>query len=104
MQTSGNSWIGIGPTAGASTGDVLQLGYFATGDYGIIQAENRGTGYEILALNPSGGNVGIGTTTPTHKLSVNGNMTVNATIEPMVNQNLTIDASAGGGSVIIKLG
>jgi hypothetical protein len=45
-------------------------------NYGQIQAGDNSPGaplYYPLALNPSGGNVGIGTASPTGKLDVNGN-------------------------------
>ncbi len=38
---------------------------------GYIQASNTGSGFP-LSLNPSGGNVGIGTTNPGHKLHIEG--------------------------------
>lgn len=39
---------------------------------GFIQSRNTGTGAANFSLNPGGGNIGIGTATPTAKLSVNG--------------------------------
>jgi hypothetical protein len=39
---------------------------------GVLQAQTDGAGYDPIALNPYGGNVGIGTTNPQHKLAVNG--------------------------------
>ncbi len=39
---------------------------------GFIQALVNATAFKTLALNPSGGNVGIGTTTPSGTLSVSG--------------------------------
>ncbi|MES2457427.1 MAG: hypothetical protein V4594_17860 [Bacteroidota bacterium] len=39
---------------------------------GIIQANEGGIGYNTLLLNPVSGNVGIGTTTASEKLSVKG--------------------------------
>ncbi|PYF74209.1 hypothetical protein B0O44_104380 [Pedobacter nutrimenti] len=41
---------------------------------GVIQANEMNVGYNSLVLNPVAGNVGIGTTTPKEKLSVNGNI------------------------------
>jgi hypothetical protein len=57
----------------------LQLGTYNNGNYGgWIQAsyDNGGVNYgtEPLILNPQGGNVGIGTTSPGQKLEVNGNI------------------------------
>ncbi|MBL8030735.1 MAG: hypothetical protein JNK33_00195, partial [Candidatus Doudnabacteria bacterium] len=42
----------------------LFVGYHTSGDYGVIQAADVGTGFKNLLLNPLGGNIGIGTTTP----------------------------------------
>jgi hypothetical protein len=55
----------------------MQLGTYNNGSYGAwIQAsyDNGGVNYgtEPLILNPQGGNVGIGTTSPVRRLDVNG--------------------------------
>lgn len=41
----------------------LDIGYNNSTEYGFLQAY-KSTGYDRLALNPNGGNVGIGTTSP----------------------------------------
>lgn len=50
----------------------LRLWYNATDDVGEIQAMEDLATYKSLLLNKSGGNVGIGTTSPTATFSING--------------------------------
>ncbi len=72
VETVGNTYGFVTGQAGSATGKILALGYFLTGDYGIIEALHQGTTYKNLAISPNGGNVGIGTTTPNSKLEVVG--------------------------------
>src|SRR5439155_3561427 len=68
---------------GNVSGKRITIGYDETGDdIGAIQSVHTGVGFKNLSLNPNGGNVGIGTTTPDLKLSVSGDA----------------DKSVGGGS------
>ncbi|MFT3868482.1 MAG: hypothetical protein QM715_08290 [Nibricoccus sp.] len=60
------SGLGYGTPTAAQAG-TLELYNNATGNTTL----QSGTSYSLL-LNPEGGNVGIGTTSPTEKLSVNG--------------------------------
>ena len=53
----------------------LLLGYQTTGDYGSIQSVHQNVAVTPLVLQPGGGNVGIGTTTPASKLDVAGMVT-----------------------------
>lgn len=53
------------------------IGYDNTGDYGFIHAIHRATAWKNLVIAGFGGNVGIGTTSPTQKLSVSGNSQIN---------------------------
>jgi hypothetical protein len=50
----------------------LSLGFDTSNNFGFIQALIAGNNYYNLSLQPHGGNVGIGTTNPQHKLAVNG--------------------------------
>lgn len=54
----------------------LSLDISAASDgYASVQAiQAAGSLYGLLALNPSGGNVGVGTTTPAAKLEINGDL------------------------------
>lgn len=56
----------------------LYLG-FDSGDFGYIQSVHSGVAYRPLGLNPLGGNVGIGTGTPSSRLTVqNGDIEISS--------------------------
>ena len=50
--------------------EVTQLGYDLVAHAGFLQAAKWGTGWEPLLLNPSAGNVGVGTSAPAVPLDV----------------------------------
>lgn len=63
--------LSVRPESG-DTGKMLNIAYDQDVDIGFIQSLNRGVDVTPLVLQRYGGNVGIGTTTPTQKLDVNG--------------------------------
>jgi hypothetical protein len=96
LLTGGNVGIGttspvvkthiVGPTLSTSsettyplwlsdTGDTtkaLILGFDLVDDVGVIQAVDQAVAWKNISISPIAGNVGIGTTAPNSKLSVNG--------------------------------
>jgi len=52
----------------------LRIGIDTSTDTAFLQAHRWATGYGTLSLNPNGGNVGIGTTSPGYRLDVAGDM------------------------------
>ena len=64
-----------------------QIGFDCIGNYGWIQPLHQGTSYSNLAINPVGGCVGIGTSSPAELLEVSGSLKIG---------NLKIQNSNGG--------
>jgi hypothetical protein len=76
-----------------NTAKRLALGIDTTNNIGVIQSQLYGTGQYPLALNPAGGSVGIGTTSPTAKLYVSaGTLAVN-TRAMFINADITTNSS-----------
>lgn len=80
---SGTSWIQSGSTAGATAYDLS------------LQASGGNVLFPGLGIWNSSGNVGIGITTPTAKLDVNGSF--------MTNSSITFRALAEGGTRILTV-
>jgi hypothetical protein len=64
----------------------LFFGYDTSNNFGFIQPIDQGIAYRNFIVNPHGGNVGIGTTTPSARLDVagdahiSGDLTINGTL------------------------
>jgi hypothetical protein len=64
---------------GADANKRLLIGYNTTSNYAALQSYSAATTTSPLLLNPSGGNVGIGTNSPTSKLDVTGGIKATGT-------------------------
>lgn len=87
---------------GNSTANRLMMGV-VDGIYSWIQASEPGTAWRNLALQPGGGNVGIGTTTPDTLLTLAGNASnyiniINNNGNPVNNLVFSQNAAASGQS------
>ena len=76
---------------GASNGYGVRIGYNETDNKGYINVLKPGVAWGSLILQEDVGNVGIGTTTPPNKLTVNGG-TESVGVEVSETQRLTIGA------------
>jgi hypothetical protein len=54
------------------------MGINQTGLYSFLQSSQASVGYKSLALNPNGGNVGIGTSSPAYKFETLGTSVITA--------------------------
>ena len=77
-----------------NTAKRLGLGIDTTNNIGVIQAQLYGTGQYSLVLNPAGGNVGIGNTSPSAKLHVSG---ASYTTASAANNNVRFEGGGGNG-------
>jgi hypothetical protein len=76
-----------------------------TTSYTVIQASHVSTGTtnNALALNPSGGNVGVGTTAPGNTLDVNGSTQIRGSFYAP-NTNNPLGATAGNSTLVAQFG
>ena len=66
-----SSSYGLYVTGKTDQTNALGLGYDDTNDVAYLQSVDIGVSFNNLAINPNGGNVGIGTTSPAFPLHVN---------------------------------
>lgn len=69
----------ISKLSNTGSGTSLFSGLIASGTGNWIQSQHTSAGVQYLALNPAGGNVGIGTVSPASKLDVEGGVSIGAT-------------------------
>jgi len=76
------AWNDIAAITGVTTGVSLGIGQMSASPYSVWLQTRQGTGGATfpIALNPLGGNVGIGTTSPAHLLDVISASAIAATI------------------------
>jgi hypothetical protein len=70
----------------------LLIGYSYSSNQGVIQAVQQGVSYRNIALNPNGGNVGIGTSSPATKLTIQGDLSI------FDNSKIILGQNQGGGA------
>ena len=87
----------ISTGTGVTTDESLFMGVH-DGDYSWIQAVKAGVATRTLALNPNGGNVGIGTSAPVGKLTVSTNTGIS---QPSGSQLLISGSDSGSSSATI---
>lgn len=102
---------GISILSGA-TDSKLILGADATNDITYIQSLAQGTSYSSrpLTLQPNGGNIGVGTISPTALFDINGTASLSGTLsfrgatDPKIDilngENFGIRTSVGGNSIL----
>ena len=89
---SGSTPDGILRLHPTSSNAIVDMGMLTSPAYGWIQPRDRtnfATNYNLV-LNPNGGNVGIGTTTPQNTLNVAGDINSTGTIYAQNTKNLSI--------------
>jgi hypothetical protein len=75
--TGSTNAVRIQSKTGASNQQLL-IGINQTGLYSFLQSSQASVGYKSLALNPNGGNVGIGTSSPAYKFETLGTSVITA--------------------------
>jgi hypothetical protein len=102
------------PTLGTASGAALFSNNAGTSEYGLMmgsastgqgwiqqqRVDGTATAYDLW-LQPSGGNVGIGTSSPTVKLQVNGVISSNDTVQATSGTTVNVLSTAGGGEGVV---
>ncbi len=90
---------------GASNQQLL-IGINQTGTYSFLQSSQASVGYKPLALNPNGGNVGIGTSSPNAKLQVSSasNFSAILKVSDTGTESTGIIALGDGNSTLMNVG
>ena len=104
---SGSAANGNLRLGGLTVNHVLDFGLSSSSTFAWMQARNKTYGTNnILAINPLGGNVGIGNSTPTSTLTVGntagtlaGEITLNPTATTNEGGQITLKRSLSGGTV-----
>ena len=78
-----------------SSGDILQFGIVEASSYSWIRTAHPGEGFNDLALQPDGGDVGIGTTDPANKMHIYENVSQTNANLLIENDHATGDATLG---------
>lgn len=79
--TNGSNSLALAPSTDVATvGAKIEIGYASPTWKSALEVANVASGYSNLLLMKSGGNVGLGTTSPQAKLDVNGNIYSNGKI------------------------
>jgi hypothetical protein len=95
LKTSAGNCLTFGTaTAGSNDFQLIITRSSNTDGYYAFQSVEQGVGYKNILFNQNGGNVGIGTTNPTHKLEV-FNTANSQTYVRINNQNSGTSAYAG---------
>jgi hypothetical protein len=95
----GSGLTGVNAATAATASNATELGGVAAGNYARLDIGNSFTGNQSVA-----GNLGLGTTTPSQRLDLNGNLLLES-MYPGGTYKITLsngDSTAGSGGLLIK--